>query len=167
MGLHMTTTLTLGQAIRSRRTELALTQEELAERIGEGVRQAEVSRLERDRIGLPRRARLERIATALELPLGELLARSGWAGADTVEWAPHSHVIAPMAKAQNSPDPAIEQSTDLAATSHLSAMIEQARETINRTHELLSRSDQMYDLVCRSVYRIPLTEVSAETENTP
>ena len=62
--------------------ELGLTQEALAERIGEGVRQADVSRLENDRIMLPRRDRLERLAEALDVPLGVLLARSGWAGAD-------------------------------------------------------------------------------------
>jgi len=62
--------------------ELGFTQEELAERIGDGVRQAEVSRLERDRVSLPRRARLEEIARALKLPVGMLLARSGWVGAD-------------------------------------------------------------------------------------
>jgi transcriptional regulator with XRE-family HTH domain len=163
----MNTTLTLGQAIRSRRTELALTQEELAERIGEGVRQAEVSRLERDRIGLPRRARLDRIATALELPLGELLARSGWAGADSFNWTSQSHVMAPLATSQSGPELDAGQSTDLAATSQLSAIIEQARETINRTHDLLSRSDQTYDLVLRSVYRIPLAEVTTETECDP
>jgi transcriptional regulator with XRE-family HTH domain len=161
----MNTTQTLGHAIRSRRTELALTQEELAERIGEGVRQAEISRLERDRVGLPRRARLERIATALELPLGELLARSGWAGADTFEWAPHSHVITHVAKSHSGPTIAIEQSTNLAATSQLSAMIEQARETINRTHELLSRSDQTYKLVCRSVSRVAHVEKTLDSQS--
>src|SRR5688572_24178143 len=75
---------TLGGAIRRRRAELGWTQEQLAARIsaeGEYVRQSEVSRLERDRVGLPRRARLERIAAALGLSLGELLARSGWAEA--------------------------------------------------------------------------------------
>jgi transcriptional regulator with XRE-family HTH domain len=61
---------------------LGLTQEELAERIGCGVRQADISRLERGRVVLPRRDRLERIASALELTPGELLVRSGWAGAD-------------------------------------------------------------------------------------
>jgi transcriptional regulator with XRE-family HTH domain len=63
---------------------MGLTQEQLAERISSDddyVRQSEVSRLESGHVGLPRRARLERIAAALELPLGELLARSGWAGA--------------------------------------------------------------------------------------
>ena len=72
---------TLGQVIRRRRIELGLTQEVLAERIGECVRQSEVSRLERDRIVLPRRERLERIAKAIEMPVGELLIQSGWAGA--------------------------------------------------------------------------------------
>jgi transcriptional regulator with XRE-family HTH domain len=73
---------TLGEAIRLRRAELGLTQEELAERIGEEVRQSDISRLERGKIGLPRAERLARIAEALDLPMGELLARSGWAGAD-------------------------------------------------------------------------------------
>lgn len=72
---------TLGLIIRQRRVELGLTQEELAERVGNGVRQAEISRLEHDRVALPRRKRLEQIATALEIPVGTLLARSGWAGA--------------------------------------------------------------------------------------
>jgi transcriptional regulator with XRE-family HTH domain len=72
---------TLGEVIRARREALGLTQEELALRIGDAVRQAEVSRLEHDRIVLPRRDRLERIATALDLPLGVLLASSGWVGA--------------------------------------------------------------------------------------
>ena len=71
----------LGEAIRTRRQELGWSQEELAERIGDGVRQADVSRLERGRVVLPRRQRMERIAAALGLSLGELLARSGWAGA--------------------------------------------------------------------------------------
>jgi transcriptional regulator with XRE-family HTH domain len=77
--------ITLGALIRQRRRELGWTQEELAERISsddEYVRQSEISRIESGRIGLPRRERLERIADALGLPLGELLARSGWAGAE-------------------------------------------------------------------------------------
>ena len=76
---------TLGGTIRRRRLELGWTQEQLAARIsaeGEWLNQSDVSRLERGRVGLPRRARLERIAAALGLPLGDLLAHSGWAGAD-------------------------------------------------------------------------------------
>lgn len=76
---------TLGQVILKRRAELGLTQEQLAERIGVSVRQSEVSRLERDYVALPRRYRLEQIARALDLPLGELLVRSGWAGAEAVD----------------------------------------------------------------------------------
>jgi len=73
---------TLGKFVQRRRQELGLTQEQLAERIGEGIRQADVSRLENDHIVLPRRERLERLAEALDVPLGELLVRSGWAEAD-------------------------------------------------------------------------------------
>jgi len=75
----------LGASIKARRLELGLSQEGLAERAsgpGEEVRQSDVSRLERGRVALPRRARLARIAAALDLSLGELLARSGWAGAE-------------------------------------------------------------------------------------
>ena len=76
---------TLGVVIRRRRLELGWTQEELAERIsadGEYVRQSEISRIENGKIDLPRRERLARIATVLDLPLGELLSRSGWADAN-------------------------------------------------------------------------------------
>lgn len=76
---------TLGVVIRQRRRELGWTQEELAERIsadGEYVRQSEISRIENGKIELPRYERLVRIAAALDLPLGELLSRSGWAGSD-------------------------------------------------------------------------------------
>jgi transcriptional regulator with XRE-family HTH domain len=74
----------LGEVIRRRRIELGWTQEHLADRIaelGDPVRQPDISRLELNKVALPRRARLEQIAEVLKLPLGELLARSGWSGA--------------------------------------------------------------------------------------
>jgi transcriptional regulator with XRE-family HTH domain len=74
-------TRSLSKAIRDRRIELGLTQEALAERIGDGVRQSDVSRLERDQIQLPRPKRMRAIAQALEMEPGELLVRSGWEGA--------------------------------------------------------------------------------------
>ncbi|MBA3276665.1 MAG: helix-turn-helix transcriptional regulator [Chloroflexia bacterium] len=77
---------TLGQLIRERRMDMNLTQEELAERVGPGVRQSEISRLERNRVTLPRRQRLEQIAHALDIPVGVLLARSGWTGAEGIEF---------------------------------------------------------------------------------
>ena len=74
---------TLGSAIRTRRAELGWTQEDLAKRIDCGMRQSEISRLEIDRVTLPRRERLESISRALGLPLGELLERAGWIGANS------------------------------------------------------------------------------------
>jgi len=68
----------LGTFIRERRQELGLTQEELAERIGAAVGQADVSRLETNRVAFPRRERLEAIARALDVSLGDILMRSGW-----------------------------------------------------------------------------------------
>lgn len=75
---------TLGDALRIRRLELGWSQESVAARVvdlGGDLRQSDVSRLERGKVGLPRRDRLERIAAVLELSMGDLLARSGWAGA--------------------------------------------------------------------------------------
>lgn len=69
---------TLGEFVRERRQQLGLTQEELAARVGDGIRQAEISRLEHDRVSLPRRERLEALATALEIPLADLFIRTGW-----------------------------------------------------------------------------------------
>jgi transcriptional regulator with XRE-family HTH domain len=71
-------TSTFGEVIRQRRRELGLTQEELAERIGESVRQSDISRMERDYVVLPRRERLEALAAALEVTPGYLLLHSGW-----------------------------------------------------------------------------------------
>ena len=101
--------VTLGQLIRERRMELNLTQEELAERVGEGVRQSEISRLERNRVTLPRRHRMEEIALALEIPVGVLLARSGWAGAEAIDAG-----LANLDVAES--EPAGQHDVDLAST---------------------------------------------------
>ncbi len=92
---------TLGDVIRARRKELGLSQWEVAYRMGPSVQQADVSAIERGLIKLPRRERLEQISAALGLPMGELLARSGWANAEeyfarTIEaeplWGPPADV---------------------------------------------------------------------------
>ena len=67
----------LGQVVRNRRIALGLTQEELAIRIGEGTRQADISRFENSGVSLPHPKRLEQLAAVLDLPLSDLLARSG------------------------------------------------------------------------------------------
>ncbi len=73
---------TLGAEIRRLRRERGWTQQHLADLIGRPMNQHDVSALERGTIRLPRRHRLERIAEVFGVPLGELLARSGWADAD-------------------------------------------------------------------------------------
>jgi transcriptional regulator with XRE-family HTH domain len=148
--------------VRRRRLELELTQEELAERIGAGTRQAEISRLEHDRIGLPRRARLERIATALDLSLGDLLAGSGWAGADTVAWKPRQQVRgADPNKISHSKRMQCVQFT-LNYSDELTSAIENAHETTARTRALLERSDHTFDLVRRAVTREESNEASCD-----
>jgi hypothetical protein len=74
----------LGTVIKARRHQLGWNQAQLAERVAAHgdwtFRQSDVSRLERGQVRLPHRERLIHIAAVLELPLGELLALSGWAG---------------------------------------------------------------------------------------
>jgi len=75
----------VGEVIRARRRDLGITQEELAIRVrsyGIEIRQSDISRLEQGRVNLPRFARLQCIAEALSMPVGEFLARAGWDGAD-------------------------------------------------------------------------------------
>lgn len=74
----MTGDRSLGEAIRLRRLELGMSQEELAERIGPDMRQSDVSRLERGKITFPRLERLNQIAAALGLSMGTLLVEAGW-----------------------------------------------------------------------------------------
>jgi transcriptional regulator with XRE-family HTH domain len=63
--------------VRERRQDLGLTQEQLGERVGEGVRQSEISRLEKGTVSLPHPNRLVSLARALEVPLGDLLLHAG------------------------------------------------------------------------------------------
>ena len=72
----------LGAAVRARRAELGLTQEELADRMAAlgdvNVRQSDISRIESGQVQLPRYERLVCLAQALELTLAELFTRAGW-----------------------------------------------------------------------------------------
>lgn len=93
----------LGQFIRQRRQQLGLTQEKLAERVGDKVTQAEISRLERGKVALPRRPRMQQLAVALEVPLGVLLARLGWTGSGDIQAAASERTIS-TAELQSSID---------------------------------------------------------------
>ncbi len=160
---------TLGKAIRERRIELGWSQEELAARAsarGREVRQSDVSRLERDKVGLPRRERLEQIAAVLGLPLGELLVRSGWAGADTaLEQAerPPQSAAPPASPAPARPttfQPGAPPDPD--APPRLRSAIDRAHELEAWSADLLRRSASSFDRVNQSASR--LTPPSANVE---
>lgn len=131
---------TLGQVIRTRRQALGLTQEQLAERIGDGVRQAEVSRLECDRVALPRRRRLERIAFALELPIGQLLATAGWSGAEAAFARPAdvTSLATTEVAAPHEPVPpvAVARRDDLSDLRHDMSSVNDLRQAMIRSQEL-------------------------------
>lgn len=127
----------LGEVIRARRIELGLTQEQLAERIGDGVRQAEISRLEGGRVEQPRRQRLEKIAVALGVPLGELLARSGWADdGSAVSRIPEARAQAAQLG---------EQREEVSTTPRLSPEIQRLRAAIERSRSLRARTSVLVE----------------------
>ncbi len=143
---------TLGAAIQTRRRQLGWSQEDLARRIAEhgdeAFRQSDVSRLERGKVTLPRRERLEHIAAVLGLSLGQMLARSGWTGAATAftaePWVnaagqgPHLD-RAPKPTAMSLP--ASREGDPSAVSRNLRRLVEQARETRSRTQEVLRQCE--------------------------
>ena len=71
-----TTVCPLARTIRQRRIALGMTQAELAQRMGKETTWRSIQRLEAGRICMPGWARLQRLALALKLPIGDLLQRS-------------------------------------------------------------------------------------------
>ena len=126
----------LGEAIRLRRIEIGLTQEELAARVGDGVRQSDISRLEHDRIQLPRASRLRAIASALEMEPGELLIRSGWAGAVPALGSPTGHSITDSHSGDESAT---------AVSARLAEALEHSRQIRGRVAETLKQSNLTAD----------------------
>lgn len=115
---------TLGQFIRGNRMAMGLTQEQLAERAG--VRQSDISRLEQDRIEFPRRERLEAIAVALEVTLGDLLIATGWLEIE------HAQMIAQV-KDDEEPDPNVLEDA--------MAVLSAAKEMVAQTAVLLVKAE--------------------------
>ncbi|HEX5500742.1 MAG TPA: helix-turn-helix transcriptional regulator [Thermomicrobiales bacterium] len=150
---------TLGDVIRRRRLDLGWSQEELAVRASsthDDVRQSDISRLELGKVGLPRRARLTRIAAALDLPLGELLERSGWMG--TTRLAASVSPATPVGPAAGgdiaeawSDEPLAEPPLRAAGSvGRLHEAIAAARLTMARSGETLARARETYDSAARS-----------------
>jgi transcriptional regulator with XRE-family HTH domain len=127
----------LGSAILQRRTELGLTQAALAERVATcgdwGFRQSDISRLERGIVTLPHFTRMRSLAAALELPVGELLAKSGWTGA---EGAFPSADTRPTGRGHAEPDDTAARSEHLPSSpAGSSDEIQQLRQEIVRLRE--------------------------------
>jgi transcriptional regulator with XRE-family HTH domain len=134
---------TLGAFIRRRRIELGLTQEALADMVGDNTRQADISRLENDRVTLPRRARLDAIARALQVSPGELLVRSGWEGAEALDASEGESIPDRIARLQDE----LPQEAGVRAPHH--EVIEQAlpaiSDTVAQMHELVHRTESLLD----------------------
>lgn len=154
----------LGETIRRRRIELGWSQEHLAAQAsggGDEVRQSDISRLECGRVGLPRRARLQRIAAALGLTPGDLLARSGWAGADLSSVAapaePENRPAPPAPTARPSPaaEPWARGDDAGRLAQRLRRVIDDAEQTRARSAQILRRADEVYALVATPCGRAP------------
>jgi transcriptional regulator with XRE-family HTH domain len=138
---------TLGKAIKARRLELGWSQEELAQRmIDHGdvtFRQSDVSRLERGKVVLPHRERLEHLAAVLGLSLGEILARSGWSG--WCDWSNEAIVLADAEVSADAPvvvldsrDPGGWTGWEEPARGHA-----RLREALARSRRTIARSEQV------------------------
>ena len=153
---------TLGKAIKARRLKLGWSQEELAHQmIAHGdvtFRQSDVSRLERGKVVLPHRERLEHIAMVLGLSLGELLARSGWSG-----WgdSPSETIVPADAEVPGlSPAVALETRTPADWTApgepaqgnaRLQEALAQAQRTIARSEQVMKQAEAL-----QAIYEQPL-----------
>jgi transcriptional regulator with XRE-family HTH domain len=118
--------LTLGQFIRANRLALGLTQEQLAERLGDNVRQSHISQLEQDVVKFPRRERLEAIAEALNVTLGDLLISTGWLDVE------HAALIEQLDDDEE-PDPDVLEEA--------MAVLSAAKEMVAETADLLVRAE--------------------------
>jgi transcriptional regulator with XRE-family HTH domain len=139
---------TLGTTIRERRLAHGWSQEELAERIStdeEYVRQSEISRLEKGWVAFPRRDRLERLAVVLNVPLGELLARSSWADEHSRLEEPRSTGTTPTDDAAGDQDAVmdVQATRSTAETAH--EQLQHTLESLRPPRELHAASfDGMY-----------------------
>ena len=68
----------IGTYVRDRRQDLGLSQAALARRVGKPYSQSDVSRLERGQIDVPRLGTLIKLASVLEVQVGDLLIVSDW-----------------------------------------------------------------------------------------
>lgn len=124
-------TRALGLVVRARRRELGLTQEQFAELLGEGVRQSEVSRLERGHVSLPRRERLLRIGEVLDVPVGKLLMLTAWADTGREPGRPPARIeFQPVSAAPRPQGPQGQRRP-------IDEIICNARATMERTREIL------------------------------
>jgi len=154
---------TLGEAIKARRRELGWSQEALAHRVTDqgdaAFRQSDVSRLERGKVVLPHRERLEHIATVLGLSLGELLARSGWSG-----WGEPSEAVMPADAAvsgfsrgvppgTSAPTEGTAPGEPAQGNARLREALAQARRTVARSERVLKQAE-----VLQAIYEQPLPD---------
>jgi transcriptional regulator with XRE-family HTH domain len=150
----------LGAVIRQRRLDLGWSQEELAARVselGSVLRQSDISRLELGKVDLPRRERLVHLAVVLELSVGELLLRSGWAGAEWRDQHPADipkagaalDVAQLTADAEASAAPARQPERPMARDGRLADLLVQAQQTRARTAEVLQHSQTIWELANR------------------
>ena len=117
---------TLGQFIRANRLAMGMTQEELAARVGDNVRQSDISRLEKDGVDFPRRERLDAIAVALGVKLGDLLISTGWLEIE------HAAMIEQIKD---------DEQTDPDVLNDAMAVLSAAKEMVAETADLLVRAE--------------------------
>ena len=146
---------TLGEAIRTRRLKLGWSQEELAQWVVDHgdvtFRQSDVSRLERGKVILPHRERLEHIAAVLGLSLGEMLARSGWSG--WCEWSSAGAIAPTGADVPGDASAVVLETHEPAGwtdarepargNARLQEALDQARHTVAHSERVLKQAEML------------------------
>jgi transcriptional regulator with XRE-family HTH domain len=127
-------------------------------------RQSDVSRLELGKVELPHRDRLCRLAAVLDVSPGELLARSGWAGAQTAftseeapqkasiertTWDAPSSVMRYCARSLTVVDPRGETLPSAGDLRRIREAIALAQDTRAHSREILAQSEALLERVMR------------------
>jgi transcriptional regulator with XRE-family HTH domain len=125
----------LATFIRERRQDLGLTQEQLGERVGEGVRQSEISRLEKGTLSMPHSDHLIALARALDVPFGELMMRT-----DLIE-AYQRDQLDSLSSQLSSDDPAVHAA--MGDLSDMLAALQEGRASLSEADRRMEQAELM------------------------
>jgi transcriptional regulator with XRE-family HTH domain len=144
--------------VRERRQDLGLTQEQLGRRVGEGVRQSEISRLEKGIVSMPHPDRLIALTRALEVPLGELLLHTGMI--EAYHRSQFDDVAGPTTSEDHAVQDAIGDLSDLLVDlAEGRARLAEGRTGLTDADYMMQQAEMVISSVLKTLNRNPYSEV--------